>query len=50
MFFDWATNTQLMKLIDTYIIGSGYFAFVIMCIIGMPIAWVTIEPWKEKDF
>ncbi len=26
MFFDWATNTQLMKLIDTYIIGSGYFA------------------------
>jgi hypothetical protein len=39
-FLDWLVNTELLKIIDVYIIGQGYFGLAVLCIIGIPLAWI----------
>jgi hypothetical protein len=41
IFVDWLANTQLTKIINVYVLGQKSFSFVILCIIGMPLAWIT---------
>lgn len=43
-FLDWLSNTELSKIIDMYILGKGFLGFVILCIIGMPLAWILRKP------
>jgi hypothetical protein len=40
IFIDWLTNTNLVKILDVYVLGYKSFSFVILCIIGMPLAWI----------
>lgn len=37
---DWLANTELLKIIEVYVLGRGYFSFAILCIIGIPFAWI----------
>ena len=37
---DGLANTELLKIIEVYVLGQGYFSFAILCIIGIPFAWI----------
>ena len=40
MFIDWLTNTELLNILSVYVLGQKSFSFVILCIIGIPLAWI----------
>ena len=43
-FLDWSVNTNFLKILDVYVLGYKSFSFVILCIIGMPLAWILRKP------
>jgi len=41
---DWLANTELLNILSVYVLGQKYFSFIILCIIGMPLAWILRKP------